>query len=288
MNLDNSFDFTEFEKLSKKPRVPEETLSSLTDIYTIACSVLLKSPIIVIFFLFIISMMSGFSAYHTKLNFNQELFWLAVAENDLVYIQQASQPIIMIFLLNLTLAILVTILNNIVYSGVSGKSKGTELEKIGFIGSLIARKFIIIALVVIAKSFLITAGMLLFLIPGIILWMSMLLIEYVIIFENKGFIESWKRSNELMAGCKGNFITFISIASLLIIPIYIIKVFFNFDADFSSFMGGDTVGLRILVSLIVEMAVNFLYGAYFCGTCLLYMKRTQIFNNLEMENKNAE
>lgn len=288
MNLDNSFDFQEFEKLSKKPRVPEETLSSLTDIYTIACSVLLKSPMIVIFFLFIISMTHGFSAYYTKLNFNQELFWLAVAENNLAYIQQVFQSIITIFLLNLALVIFVTILSNIVYSGVAGKSKSTELEKIGLIGSLVFRKFIIIASVVIIKSFLITVGMLLFLIPGIVIWMSMLLIEYVIIFENKGFIESWKRSNELMVGCKGNFITFVSIASLLIIPIYIVKVFFNFEADFSSFMGGNSVGSRILVSLLVEMAANFLYGAYFCGTCLLYMKRTQVFNNLEMETKNAE
>ncbi len=131
-------------------------------------------------------------------------------------------------------------------------------------------------------------GMLMFLIPGIMVWLSMLLIEYVMIFENKGFVDSWKRSNDLMEGCKGNFITFLSIVSLLIVPIYLAKVFYNFDTEFSALLGGGEVGISFVISLLIEMTNNLLYGLYYCGTCLLYMKRTQIFSNLEVENSDAK
>ena len=288
MSLNNSFDFSEFEKLNHRPKVPEEDISSLTDIYAIACKLLFRSVAVVLPYLLALCFHAGLIYYSSSANFNSESFWVAVANNDIAYIQAITQSVLTIFAVNLMFVMVTTLTDNIFYAGIAGNSKGTNIGKFRTIFQIFLTKFFPILFVVIFKSILIMIGLMMFIVPGVMIWTSMLLIEYVIIFENKGFIDSWKRSNELMEGCKGNFITFLSIASLLIIPIYLAKVFYNFDTESTALFEGGSISLALIISLVIEILNYALYGAYYCGTCLLYMKRTRIFNELEREKNDAK
>ncbi len=100
MSLDNSFDFTEFEKLNKKNKVPEETVSSLAAIYGIAFAIFGRSALIVLPYVFIICFLAGFVHYNSTANFDSESFWVAVAYNNIAYIQSIAKSVLIIFAIN--------------------------------------------------------------------------------------------------------------------------------------------------------------------------------------------
>ncbi len=288
MNLDNSFDFQEFEKLKQKPKIPEETVSSITDIYSIAASLLAKSYLVIIPYLLLMTVLNAYLSRYMSLNFDLVQLVEAYTSNNSAYILGEAAKISNIFIMYMLFLMFGLVMDNTVNSAIAGMSKGSSLEKWGLVITLVFRKILPISIAVVIKIVLIGIGTCLFFIPGIIIWLSMLFVEYIIIFENKGFFAAWKRSDELMTGCKSNFITFVTIASFALIPVLVLKVFYNFEIEAVAFLNSGDLNKNFILALVVELGKGFIYSIYFCGTCLLYMKRTQVFNSLEMENKNAE
>jgi hypothetical protein len=287
MALDNSFNFAELGQIKQSLKIPEESVSEMIRIYSISTSILLKSLLLVIPFCLVMSIINAAILKNTEFEIDYARFWEAYANQDHVYILNVAHSMQASAFTNSLFLIFWIVMYNLVTSAIAGESKGTIVEKFTSVISVIIRKSIPVTIAVLLKIVFIMMGSI-FLIPGIMFWLSMLFIEQIMIFEDKGFFAAWKRSNELMTGCKVNFTTFMTIASFALLPVLVSQFFYSFQDSFTIFLNSWTLNLDSLVALGIELAKGFIYSIYFCGTCLLYMKRTQVLNKLEIEAQNAE
>jgi hypothetical protein len=283
--LDSSFDFKDFEKKEEELILPEESVSSLSRIFQISLSVILGN-LGILPYLILIVVLNGILISYNSLNFDFERFINEAANNNQAYILDFAKHLGTVYMINLIASVLFLLLHNTFYVAVVVKSKDGFADKVTMFFSIFFRKGLHLLIAIILKSVVILVGTLMFVIPGIIFWLGMLFIEYIIIFEDKGFFESWNKSSELMAGVKSNFITFMSIASIAIIPVIILKIFYNFDMQVAQLAKVFAINLDLIISILVEMCQHLLYGAYFIGTCLLYIKRTKLLE--EQEDKQYE
>ena len=286
MALDNSFDFAELEQLKQPPKIPGESVSEMIRIYSISTNILLRSLLLVIPFCLIMSIVTAVVFKNTGFEIDYIKYWEAYASQDNAYILSVAHSMeasILTYSIYLTLWL---VMYNLVLSAVAGESKGAVIEKFTSIITVVIRKSIPVTIAVILKVAFIMVGSI-FLIPGIMFWLSMLFIEQVMIFEDKGFFAAWKRSSQLMTGCKSNFTTFVTIASFALIPVLVLQSLYSFQDGFTAFLNAWDLNLDFLLALSIELAKGFMYSIYFCGTCLLYMKRTQVLNKLEIEGQNA-
>ena len=284
MALDNSFDFAELEQIKQPPKIPVESVSEMMRVYSISASILLKSLFLVIPFCLVMSVITVVVFNNTGFEIDYVKYWEAYANQDNAYILNVAYSMGSSILTYSLFLIFWLVMYNTVFSAVAGEYKGTIVEKFTSVISVIIRKSIPVTIAVILKVAFIMMGSI-FLIPGIMFWLSMLFIEQIMIFEDKSFFAAWKRSNELMAGCKVNFTTFMTIASFALIPVLIFQSLYSFQDSFTAFLNAWTLNFDFLLALGIELAKGFMYSIYFCGTCLLYMKRTQVLNKLEIDHE---
>ncbi len=282
MNLENNIDFSQLETEPARPKIPEETFASITYVFFLSAKFLLKSFLIVIPYIILSSTLFLFLSKHIGMNFNSEVFWVAVAHNDITTITAMTEQIIESFFIITAFYFVMLVLDTIFYTAIAAKAMGSNLEKLEALGQIFFKNFFIILIILFFKISLILLGSTL-LIPGIIIWLSMMFVEYVVIFEKKNLFEAIKHSNRLMTGCKSSFLNFFTIASLALIPIFVGKSYYIFADQMMSFTSTLVITQDLLLSILIELINSFVYGTYFCGTCLLYFKRAQVINKLEAQ-----
>lgn len=283
MNIENSFNFKELEKLHHAPQIPEESITALTRVFTMATGIVFSSIGIVLIYLLFVVAANGVVVSYTGLNFDFQEFIIRASNNDQAYVLELARKIGEIFIINLTASLFFLIFDNSFYSAVISESHNSFIEKLLKFFSILMRRGFHLLIAVTLKTIILLIGFLLFVIPGVIFWLGMLFIEYIIIFENKGFFEAWSKSNELMTGVKANFLTFISIAGVVLLPIALLKTFYNFDLEIVKYYRDHVINSTLIISTLVEMSKFFIYGIYFAATCLLYFKRVQVMDEYENE-----
>lgn len=149
---------------------------------------------------------------------------------------------------------------------------GVFVNDLGNIVTLTLGVFFQLLLLVLIKMLLIIIGFMA-IFPGMVFLAQMLFAQYALIFERKGILNAFSRSAKLMYGAKSNFLIFITYASLIFIPAWIL--------DFIS--GGvgslfDPKGTVTLVNCVLifcsELFKQYIWFVYSVGACLLYLRRS--------------
>jgi hypothetical protein len=149
-------------------------------------------------------------------------------------------------------------------------------EKTGFsdyIHNTLSIIFSIIGMSVIV-SLIISCGILLFVIPGIVLSLGLSIVEYVLVIERKGIIASIRRSWELTKGRKLSIMGLYFMAGLISVPLYLILLYIS-----SVFLTEN----YFINNLFIQIIAAILRPFYSCILILLY------FNlRIEKEGFNVE
>jgi len=273
---DNNSDYSDLHHQKKDHDIVIEDLASITHIFQISINAVLKSlPLLIPFFLMNL-LATGYVAFKTRVSIDLPEFMEVYGTQNQEYINNIADQVSDILILSIGSTFVLFFLSTLIYSSIAHSRNADSTQKMTVLYNMFITRGAPLFLAMLLKSIIIAIGMFLFIIPGVMAWLALMFVEYIVIFEKKGFIEACVRSNEMMKGVKSNFLTFVSMASLAIVPVLIFKVFYNFEIESSSVIMGGAIDHKLFIAGLVESAKYGLYGIYFVGTCLLYFKRKSI------------
>lgn len=276
MKNDNFDIEQELKKLSNKT-VVEETLGNISDLFNLGIKVVTGSLILVTIYIAIKLLALGTEATFTHVNFDLERLWAELGNSNQTYLNDLVTRILEMVWISMLYMIVLMVLDNLVFAAISSKRNDSFGDKASEVISIVTRKIIPVTILVFVKTIIIGIGFLFFLLPGAYFWLIFILAEYVCIFENKGVLDSLKRSSELMVGCKGNFLTFVSIAVLLLMVVSVFKSFYNFNTLAYDLLSGLNIDKgSFLIAIVIEYIYQLMMGIYFASCCLLYFKRSKL------------
>lgn len=274
---DSNFDIEQELKALSKKQVAEESLSNISDLFSLGNKVIFGNLFIVAIYIALKLIGLGYEAKLIHIEIDFMTLWAELSNANEAYIQDLAMRILNVLWISLLYIIGFIAFDNIIFSAICAKRNDPFGDKISAIMTMLFTKILPITLLVVMKSLIIGIGFMFFLLPGIYFWMIFILAEYVCIFENKGVFASLSRSAELMVGCKGNFLTFISIASLLLVIITAFKSFYNFNnLSYDLLTGLHIDFVTYSIATFFEFISQLVIGIYFAGCCFIYFKRSTL------------
>lgn len=158
-------------------------------------------------------------------------------------------------------------------------TKGSFNEDLNNFIFLLKNRGLSLALALILQSLSIFIGMILLIVPGVYLSMRMIVLPFVVIYEDKDFIEAFDKSSKIMDGNKLTVFFFMILAGIVMM-IAILLVAFVFmmiglELSVSQVVAyGEVFGLLTIVFYMLIVALISL-GPVFALPNLLYLKRSQ-------------
>lgn len=274
MEYDNN-NLKEIELMQKKVADLPETVTSIHNTFMYAASLVLKNlGVFLVLAIFGITInliaTSSFSEFI-------ELF-KSIDPTNLTDIELKSEELVSLLFKGLATSVSLQLTSTIffiIFAAYVCSRKAEDAALVNDLGNIITLLFQVIlqlAVLMIIKLFVIFIG-LLAIIPGAIFLAQMLLAQYILIFERKGILHSLSRSSELMYGVKGNFLTFLTYASLIFIPAWIVDFISGGIATFVS--PNENVSFTNgILAIASELFKQYIWFTYSVGACLLYLRRS--------------
>lgn len=275
----------EFNQMNEDKRPPnEEPVHSIHRIFVFASNVVFRNFSTVIPFV-LICLFINLSA---EAYFKSILLSLNVDINDLMFllqngggtiVDQINDVSLKLISVNLiTAAFTAMIYTNVAaYIAVGESRKGhNNFQRIS---SFIVLNFLILSLLIILKYLIVSIGFTLFIIPGLMAFLYLLFANFVFIFERKSILECMAKSAELMDGVKVNFLTFISYAFFVFVPVWILNAISGGSMHLVSYVISEIPAqfsiTKFIIASISVILREFIWLTYATGVCLLYLKRSK-------------
>jgi len=275
----------EFNQLSEDKKLPnEEPVHSIHRIFTFAVTLVKRNVSVVlpfILFCMVLNMAAEgyFKSSFASLNIqSQDILDLMLGSASPDLVEKMNTLAAQLLFVNLAVSTIVALIySNLaayIASGNANKGVGDFSRVVGFIMT----NTIALAVIVALKWLLMGIGLSLLIIPGVMVYLYLLFTNFIFIFERKSVWECFVKSMELMDGVKMNFITFISYAALVFIPVWLLNATSGGSIYLVSFfIEGDAMAVfsikNIILASISVVLREFIWLVYTTGVCLLYLKR---------------